>query len=797
MQLLVTALSELAGIDQADPESNEKMIQAELKEARLYQFLKDQMTSINQRADQDEKGLASLEQDLITFMETYRVRKIHVIQALKRARSARESHVRPVLQTPGACYVNDNGEQPFVRTPYTDGGGRKIIIPTYTTMNDGSNMDLDDLDDGYVEAGDITQGQAGLPAETERIKTLEENLRLDRERWDRETERIIQEVQALRLENEELRKTQARDNTKGAEVKASTSQQEALVKQLRSVMKRTEDEATNRESFRKGLVNELTGLIEAKFKSYSPPTTTTSAFSFGGNKTSPPIHSPERDYQQDKTLKALESQLRDIQSRLIGIEKGQAGASKILPDPSSQNWGRDVGKCPEIPLVPSHIQEQVNYLRERVDLLSRPTNSTPAKPGAPDGDTDKPPVKNDEEKAGLRGDCVRPPNPDEVEPRFDFLLPDGRDDMLDVELSDSLVLNDLSPSESAIQGILEELEELSSTIDKLNQVTKKVIRNGHDGKVKSHRSTMSMKFERFSELSRRCRNRFKKEARTRLGLDRANELINGQSLTRNLTLVAEMEQLLEQLDERIEARGLDLIQTGTAPDIKTIWPNFTGSDLPLIHSFLTEILKLMVEAGVPVSRRGTILGQSVKGEARTILANHDFVSRNPSFESQAAVLKDHFGQAGSQISLLTRLHQNQGKIPAVGDENQPVFRIYNAVKGHLKLLRAAKDLQEKFDQGEIPENPISSCYLNTVEDFLPRDSVNKLTDIEGYTSTLSTQARFKLIISSFKSLQTWSSFMIARHGINGTENEPKRKTRAPQTTLVATANKKTEESKAG
>ena len=795
MQLLLTALSELASIDQADPDSDAKMTQAELKEARLYQFLKDQMTSISQRADINEEGSAILEQDLIAFMEAYRIRKIRVIQALKRARSAQESNVRPALQTPGTSLINDDGEQPFIRAPGTDGGGRKVIIPTYTAMNDGSNMDLDDLDDGYVEAADITQGHARSPADAERIKTLEKKLRLDRECWDRETEKIVQEMQTLRLENEELRKTQARDDTRGAGAGVSDSQQEALAKQLRLVMKRTEDEAANRESFRKGLVDELAGFIETKFKTCGLPTTMASKVSFDGIKTYPPAYPHERDHQQDKTLEALESQLSDIRSRLIGLEERQTGALHIASDPAPQTGDKYMGRLPEPPLVPSHVQEQINSLRDRLNLLSRPTNSTPAKPGILEGDVDRSPLKTNEENSGLRDGRAGPSIPEEVEPGVDFLLLDGRDDMLDVGLYDSPMPNDLPPNESALQGILEELEELSSTIDKLNQATEKVIRNGHDGKVKSHRGTMSTKFERLSELSRRCRNRFKREARSRLGLVRANELINGQSLTRNLTLVAEMEKLLEQLDERIEARGLDLIQTGTAPDIKTVWPTFTGSDLPLVHSFLAEIMTLMVEGGVPVSRRGTILGLSIKGEARTILTNHDFVSRNPSFESQAAVLKDHFGQAGSQISLLTRLHQAQGKIPAVGDENQPVFRIYDAVKGHLKLLRAAKDLQERFDRGEIPENPISSCYLNTVEDFLPRDSVNKLTDVEGYTSTLSTQARFKLIVSSFKSLQTWSSFMIARHGINRTESEPKKKNRPPQTTLVATTNKKAEENK--
>ena len=1024
MHLLVTALSELAGINPTDPDSDTKISQAELKEAQLFQFLKDQIASINQRTINDDESIATLERDLIAFMETYRTRKIHLIQVLKQTMQKQGADTQNALQTSETRFDTQDDKRTFQSTPQVDNGARrKVIVPSYAVIEEGSDMDLDNLDDGYVEATDISLGKSLVDAE--RIKTLEETLRLDRERWDRYNDKVAREIQNLRLENESLRRAQARDPAGCTKPGSHPSKDEVFLKQVNSLLKQTEDEAGKQESFQKDLMNKLSGFTDTKFKAYGFPVPAPTTDPLNVNKTAQHVKQSEKASQEGKLPQTLEAKFSDIQDKLVDLEVPRDGATRSLSEPRLSRKTTNTGNHQGTWSMPPHIQKHINLLQEQVDQLSHPAtsifaNSVPpgrrdidenqmkakyegvrpilrntrfSEPDGTDNGSVLPPadhlddllniepydsptqigrdpagytepglhpsqdevllkrvnslLKRTEDEAGKResfqkdlmnklsgfidtkfkaygfpvptpttdplnmnktaqhakpsegytqesrlpqtleakfsdmqdkfvdlevprngatqplselrlsgkrtntgnhqGTWSMPPHiqehinflqeqvdqlshpaksifadslapgrkdidenqmkakdesvrpilrntrfsePDEIDNGSDLLPADHLDDLLNIEPPDSPTQIGIFPSESALQGILEELDELSAAIDKLNKNTERIISNGHDGKIKSHRNLMNTKFERLCELSRRCRNKLKKEARSRLGQFQARELINGQSMTHNLDSVTKMEQILEHLDEKIEARGLDLFQTGAATDIKTIWPTFTGSDLPLVHSFLSEIQTLMIDTGTPVSKRGTILAQSVKNEAKTILANHDFVSKNPSFESQAAVLKDHFGQAGSQMSLLTRLHQGQGEVPAVGDKNQPISRIHNAVKGHLKLLRAARDLQERFDKGEIPENPISSCYLNAVEDFLPRDSVNKLTDIEGYTSTLSTRARFELIISAFKSVQNWSSFMIARHGNNGSESESKKKPRAPQTTLVAATDHK-------
>ena len=851
MYLLRDNLIELLGVSREDPHSNIKISQAELKEARLIEYLKRQMSSINQPEKVEAEVLHSLDADFFAFIEAYRTQKIHLIQSLGRVDGQSKT---------SAHQPNPDLDNPFPESRDTTNGKKTIIAPNINTEN-GSNMSLDDMDGGYIEVdnfpaqttksgqGDqnktIADRTPSFPTPEDRLTTLEQDLKSERERWDQEAERTIKEIQRLQLENESLRNAQLTRDKQNREKVDETNEimskhNETLMKYLQLMKEEREAERAHREAFhtelrtemslhkdmiqqqrnasalkqapdeleekhnstttgrrkdvanlKKQNLNSWNDISQPKYKStgqtryssdaYVDPQSSNLFLMYEAKINS--LQNRLMDLEEEKghrkpKINDIEHQIRAcVQKELIALQPPKTGPPLIIRQ-QTQTTSKPVEPQVQEPItkgkddwieqteVKPHESLRVERRPQTQSMEYMPQPHTRVMTGIPGGKVWKGPM-------GARS--LSPPN-----------FSEDHDDLLDVELPDNPFDHNHSTTDSVLQGSLEELEELSSNVGKLIKSTKKVLQEGHDGKIKSHKSTISRQFERLSELSRRCRNTFKKEARARLTARKAAEMIMNPSIARNLELIRELEQLIDQVDDKIEARGLDLIQNGSSSDVKVVWPTFSGSDLPLIHTFLTEIESLMVDSGIPVSRRGTILAQSVKGEAKTILTNCD-LSKNPSFESQAAVLLAHFGQTGSQVSLLTRLHQNHGKIPTIGDESQPVFRIYTIVKGHLRLLRAAKDLQEKFSKGDLPENPISSCYLNTIEDFLPRDSVNRLTDIEGYVSTLPTDARFQLLLKAYKSLQTWASSMIAKHGIEEAGAEPKKRARgSPQTSLMAT-----------
>ena len=215
------------------------------------------------------------------------------------------------------------------------------------------------------------------------------------------------------------------------------------------------------------------------------------------------------------------------------------------------------------------------------------------------------------------------------------------------------------------------------------------------------------------------------------------------------------------------------MQTGATKETKIRWPSFDGQNLPLVGEFLDELQNLLIQAGVPVSGRGAILAQSFQGQAKHILNSHT-QDINPNFKDQAKTLRDHFGQVGTQMDLLQRLHKNHGRIPAIHDIGQSITSIYNTVKGHITLLKSVANLHKQYQNNELIENPISGSYLNALEKFLPRDAMMRLSETPGYGTTLETKDRFTLLTEAYQRIQNYASAEIAKHGYETEEQKPKK-----------------------
>ena len=171
----------------------------------------------------------------------------------------------------------------------------------------------------------------------------------------------------------------------------------------------------------------------------------------------------------------------------------------------------------------------------------------------------------------------------------------------------------------------------------------------------------------------------------------AEEVIRNPIVSDNIQLAQKASEVIRDVDRYIKERGLNLLQTSSAKETKIVWPTFTGQSLPLVGDFLAELEALMVRAGIPVSDRGAVLSQHVGGQAKNILKDAT-QERNPSFEHLAGILRNHFGQPGTQVDLLQRLHQKYGSIPPTNDMSQSMMELYNTVKHHITLLKSAVPL---------------------------------------------------------------------------------------------------------
>ena len=322
-----------------------------------------------------------------------------------------------------------------------------------------------------------------------------------------------------------------------------------------------------------------------------------------------------------------------------------------------------------------------------------------------------------------------------------------------------------------LRTFLEELEFLNCDLRSLLGEAEEVLMEGLDGAVKDLRRKLNIEYGKFKDQSRRVQTLFKLEARRRLNYEKAEEIVCHPTIMNNEELIRDIGDISRKVDKVIKSRGLNLM--GTGKDSRIQWPTFTGQTLPLIGDFLAELESLLIQAGIPVSGRGAILGQSVKGQAKHILASST-LELNPSFEQQARILLDHFGQVGSQTDLLQRLHKGYGPIPATHDLGQSVTSIYNVTKNHITVLQAAESLSKQYRDGKINEDPITGSYLNSLELILPREDRRKLYDTQNY-GTMETHLRFTKVIEAYERLQRFTSIEVAKHGFETDTSDNKKK----------------------
>ena len=318
--------------------------------------------------------------------------------------------------------------------------------------------------------------------------------------------------------------------------------------------------------------------------------------------------------------------------------------------------------------------------------------------------------------------------------------------------------------------ILQEFnDDLSILIDKAGLI----LTERRDGTLKSSRENIMGSFIKLKEASRHSRNTFKRTARKIFSIIDAEAVIHGNtSMKRNLCLLEEIGDQLSKMDMIIKNRGLNLAAT---PNITIKYPTFNGETLPLIHTFLTEIEDLLIQAGVPLSGRGAVLANSIKGHAKFIL-RHSFLETNPSFQDQATILRNNFEDSTAQMMMIEKWHRKHGPINMSHLVTPSLPKTYNIVGKHITLIKATKSLRENQKNGD---NSITHHYLDLIEGLLPRYKRQILCDARGQRK-LSTDERFEQLEDTFEKIHAFLSMETIRdYGLGKPESVNNLKLKPP------------------
>ena len=270
-------------------------------------------------------------------------------------------------------------------------------------------------------------------------------------------------------------------------------------------------------------------------------------------------------------------------------------------------------------------------------------------------------------------DCVPSPDPS-VGNNFTFHMSPNAPPYVDTfHMREKII-----PNSEFITDLKTESEVLEEFNDDLSLLISKaglILTECQDEALRESQRNLQDEMKKVKEASRQSRYKFKVKARGMFSEDEAESLIHeNHSVIRNHNLLNVAEEQMNQIDKLIKAKGLNLYPASERTRLE--YPVFDGESLPLIGKFLTEMETLLIKAGIPVSQRGMILTKSVKGRAKFIL-RYSFIEKNASFNDQARVLREHFGDPSTQILLIGKWHNKHGPIPMSYDETTSMSTTYD------------------------------------------------------------------------------------------------------------------------
>ena len=171
-------------------------------------------------------------------------------------------------------------------------------------------------------------------------------------------------------------------------------------------------------------------------------------------------------------------------------------------------------------------------------------------------------------------------------------------------------------------------------------------------------------------------------------------------------LLKESDSVTEIVNSQMQERFLKTYSQNTETMKSLIWPQFSGTTLPQIFSFESEMNRLLNKISVPRTDRGNFIKKQIMYPAKQRIDLE--LGVNPTEREVFDLLKKHYGSMFHISEIIISEHKKAGQV--LDATNSDWRSIFQAVTKHNHLIKETLILSNNAQ-----ESPITGNYIRTLE----------------------------------------------------------------------------------
>ena len=171
-------------------------------------------------------------------------------------------------------------------------------------------------------------------------------------------------------------------------------------------------------------------------------------------------------------------------------------------------------------------------------------------------------------------------------------------------------------------------------------------------------------------------------------------------------LLKESDSVTEIVNSQMQERFLKTYSQNTETMKSLIWPQFSGTTLPQIFSFESEMNRLLNKISVPRTDRGNFIKKQIMYPAKQRIDLE--LGVNPTEREVFDLLKKYYGSTFHISEIIISEHEKAGQV--LDATNSDWRSIFQAVTKHNHLIKETLILSNNAQ-----ESPITGNYIRTLE----------------------------------------------------------------------------------
>ena len=195
-------------------------------------------------------------------------------------------------------------------------------------------------------------------------------------------------------------------------------------------------------------------------------------------------------------------------------------------------------------------------------------------------------------------------------------------------------------------------------------------------------------------------------------------------------LLLESNSVAESITSEMYQRSLKTYSQNAVVMNSLNWPQFSGTSLPQIYSFESEMNHLLTKTNIPRTDRGNLIRKQIKHPACSIDSE---LGANPTEKEVFDLLKKHYGSSFHISEIIKSEHLKLGAVPSIA--NSTWSNIFQIITKHNNLIKETLTLDK-----HVQESPITGNYIRTLELCLSSSYQQQLS-MEYHSSSIDTKFR--------------------------------------------------------